>query len=79
MAFRILTNRNLSISDLRSIVAGQTGNLIVQWFDMYRQLSQYTKTPHSAHIVYCHVLHGSHDNQGLFFQNSINQVDSKWF
>ncbi|XP_033609101.1 uncharacterized protein LOC111868871 isoform X4 [Cryptotermes secundus] len=27
MAFRILTNRNLSISDLRSIVAGQTGVL----------------------------------------------------
>lgn len=27
MAFRILTNRNLSLSDLRSIVAGQTGVL----------------------------------------------------
>jgi hypothetical protein len=27
MAFRILTNRNLSLSDLRSIVAGQTGIL----------------------------------------------------
>jgi hypothetical protein len=30
MAFRILTNRNLSLSDLRSIVAGQTGNLIAK-------------------------------------------------
>jgi hypothetical protein len=28
MAFRILTNRNLSLSDLRSIVAGQTGKII---------------------------------------------------
>jgi hypothetical protein len=27
MAFRILTNRNLSLPDLRSIVAGQRGNL----------------------------------------------------
>jgi hypothetical protein len=27
MAFRILTNRNLSLSDLRNIVAGQRGEL----------------------------------------------------
>jgi hypothetical protein len=41
MAFRILTNRNLSLSDLRSIVAGQTG--ILNFLMLY-------KVPGSFHI-----------------------------